>query len=177
MAVLKITKGSTFRDVLRWGAGDAVFKQGTFAATAPLTITCTGHGLVDGWPVQVEGHPNISSTKYFLVDVVDANTLRFPNVNATAFKTGTYVLRWSSPVDLTGYTGRMQIKDKIDGTVLCTPTITIDNTAKTITREITAAVTAALTAKKGVYDLEMVNGTYVTKIDSGTVVIASEVTT
>ena len=177
MAVLKITKGSTFRDVLRWGSGETVFKQGTFTATAPLTITCTGHGLVDGWPVQVEGHPNIASTKYNLVHVVDANTLTFPKINGKSFTAGTYTLRWAAPVNLTGYTARMQIKDKVGGTAVCTPTITLDNTAKTITREISAAVTAALTIKKGVYDLEMVNGTYVVKIDSGTVVVASEVTT
>ena len=177
MAVLKITKGSTFRDVLRWGSGETVFKRGTLAASAPITVTCTGHGLVDGWPIQVEEHPNISATKYHLVSVVNSGTFILPKLNGTSYKSGIYTLRWAAPVDLTGYTARMQIKDKVGGTVICTPTITLNNTAKTITREISAATTAALTAKRGVYDLEMVNGDYVVKIDSGTVVIADEVTT
>ena len=55
--------------------------------------------------------------------------------------------------------------------------ITIDDTAKTIMREVSAAITEALTWKKGVFDLEMVHGDYVAKIDSGAVIVTGEVTT
>lgn len=177
MSAITIVKGSTYRDVLRWASSACVFKACTIQATAPLRLTCTAHGIPDGWYVFVEGSKDIPETTQYPVKVIDANTLEISCLNGTKFKTGSAVVRFNEPVDLSGYTARMQIKDKVGGSVLLSPTITLDNTAKTITREIDATTTAAITWKKGVFDLEMVNGTFVIKIDSGTVAVQNEVTT
>lgn len=177
MSAITIVKGSTYRDVLRWASGDCVFKACTIQATAPLRLTCTAHGIPDGWYVYVEGSKDIPEATQYPVKVIDADTLEISCLNGTKFKTGSAVVRFNDPVDLTGYTAAMQIKDKVGGTVLLTPTITVDNTTKTITREISATATAAITWKKGVFDLEMSNAGFVIKIDSGTVAVQSEVTT
>ena len=54
--------------------------------------------------------------------------------------------------------------------------IILDEVAKTITREIPASVTADLSWRRGVFDLEMVVGNDVTKIESGAVTTQDEVT-
>lgn len=180
---MQITKGSTYRDTLRWSTSECVFKSVTaVAATAPVRLTVPGHGVPDGWNVSVEGHTSLSS-KAQKVRVIDADTLELPCVNGTGFRSQTapVVIRYNAPVDLAGYTARQQFKDKIGGTVLYEITtenggIIIDSAEKTIGRTIPADVTAALTWKKAVYDLEMVQGSYVTKIDAGTATVADEVT-
>ena len=55
--------------------------------------------------------------------------------------------------------------------------ITIDHQLKQIKREIAADITAALTWKRAVYDMEMILGSYVVKLDSGMVEVSDEVTT
>lgn len=108
------------------------------------------------------------------------------SVNAAGFKAhtaGTGILEYYAPQDLTGYTARLAIKDKVGGTVLKTLTtetsgITIDNVKKTITLNISALDTAALVWKSGVYDLELVSPTgVVTKLYTGKFIVSKEVTT
>lgn len=103
----------------------------------------------------------------------------------------------SNKIDLTGYTGRMQIKDKIGGS---TTYITLSSsladdgtglnfngssglnppTSGTIGVFISANSSSALDFNKAVYDLEIVSGsTYpvVTRILQGSVTLDKEVTT
>lgn len=182
MSKLKITRGSTFADTLQWATDECRLVTATLNPNAPATLTATAHGIPDEWIVSVEGHPRISESDTFRIKVIDANTLSIPCLNASGFGTArSVVLRFNAPVDLSGYSARMQIRDKVGGTVLLELTsaagdITIDNAAKTIGRVIEAADTAAITWRKGVYDLEMIQGDYVIKIDSGTVEVSDEVT-
>lgn len=186
MSDIKIIKGSTYRDTLRWATEECRFVTATLVPGAPVRFTAVAHGIPDGWPlVYVEGSSSFEASKAQIVRVVDANTLELPCVNGVKFKAGDVVLRVRVPVELSGYSARMQIRDKIGGTVLMElsstaapgePSITIDDAAKTIVREIPATVTAAIEWKKGVFDLEMVQGNYVVKIDSGPVSVQEEVT-
>ena len=178
---LKITRGSTFADTLQWATEECRVVTATLNATAPVTLDIVGHGLPDEWLVTIEGHPRISETDEFRVNVVDADTLSIPCLNGLSFGSDrTVALRYKPPVDMSGYTARMQIRDK-DGVLLLELTtengrIEIDNVGKKINRTIEADVTEAITWKRGFYDLEMVSGDYVIKIDSGTVEVDGEVT-
>lgn len=186
MSDIKITKGSTYRDVLFWATEECVFKPATVIPGAPVRLSAVGHGLTDGWPlVWVEGHSNFDDKQAHVVRVVDVDTLELPCLNGVKYKAGAATLRALVPVDMTGYAARMQIRSKVDGPVLFEltsdalpgePRITLDNTAKTITREIHAALTEAIDWKAGVFDLEMVIGDTVTKIDAGKVTVDLEVT-
>ena len=89
-------------------------------------------------------------------------------------------------INVTGYTARMTIKDRVGGTVLETLVIAaagatgivIDTANFTTTLTITATDTALLTFGKAVYDLEMVSPTgVVTAILAGAVTLSKEVTT
>src|SRR5688572_27192114 len=122
---------------------------------------------------------------YTRAEATDANTLTLVDVNSaeyTAYESGGYVMYYT-PVNLSGYTARMKIRDRIGGTELEELTtenggIALDNVDKTITLLIDAAATEDYTWKKGVYDLEMVApDTTVTALLRGSVTVVREVTT
>lgn len=87
------------------------------------------------------------------------------------------------PVDITGYTARMQIRASVtDPTVLLELTtedglIILGTTDGKITLFLDAVTTAAITWDRGVYDLELVSPTgYVTRLLKGNITIDKEVT-
>ena len=91
----------------------------------------------------------------------------------------------STPINLTGYSARMRVKDKIGGTTLLNLTtsnggITLATpTTGRIDLVATATQTEAIKQKKGVYDLELVSASAtpeVTRVVQGTVTISREVT-
>jgi hypothetical protein len=194
---LTIRQGETFQRIIRWEMPPFVYKPITgITKAAPAVVTCPAHGLVNGWRVavvSVNGMDEINAehtpprdTEMVQVTFVDSNTVSLNKVNSAKFSTyasGGY-LQFYTPVDLTGYTARMGIKDRIGGTLLLTLStgadtrIAIDPTAKTITVTISAADAAAIAWRKGVYDLEMVSAAgVVTTIFSGNVTVIPEVTT
>lgn len=196
-----IEQGRTFQHVLRWEAPPYVYKPITsISQAAPAVVTATGHGVPNGWRVtivSVRGMTQINAVNdppktsdYTQATVLTSDTLELNKINSADFKphtANTGYVQYLTPVDMTGYTARMNIKDKVGGTILAstevgdtpldTITITIDNTAKTISLLIDAADTVAITWVKGVYDLEMVNGGVVTALLTGKVTVTKEVTT
>lgn len=191
-----IQQGKTFNQVVRWESTPIVYKPITgITQAAPAQITATGHGVPAGWRVaivSVRGMLQINakntpprSSDYHAATIVSANAITLNDVNSSdysSYTSGGYV-QYNTPVDMTGFTARMTIKDRVGGTVLETLTdanakIVLDNTAKTITILLSAVATAAYTWVKGVYDLEMVSaGGVVTAILSGNVAVTKEVTT
>lgn len=195
---LVIRQGETFLRVIRWETPPFVYKAITaITKAAPVSITATGHGLATGWRVAVVsagGMEQINApnspprdSDFEQCTVGDANTITLNRVNSTEYDTYTSggYLQFYTPVDLVGYTARMDIKNRIGGTELASITsgapdnrIVLDNVNHTITITISAADTAAFTWTKGYYDLEMVSPTgVVTTIFSGTVTLTREVTT
>lgn len=208
---LTIVKGSTFSLVVRWANGDVIVRKPitaiSLAAGAPR-LTVAGHGIPNGWPcwvTRVAGMKQINSEDRddtHPATVIDANTIEFNDVSPVDdsgrewpdYTSGGFV-EWYEPIDLTGYAARMQIKDKIGGTVLAsteladapnnTISVTVDAVGYKITIKITAADNAGYSFKKGVTHLEMVKGADVFKVKlcSGDkespdqVVVEGEVTT
>lgn len=88
-----------------------------------------------------------------------------------------------SLVNLTGYTARMQVKERYSSTAkqldLTTSNggIVLGGALGTITINATATQTAAIIAKEYVYDLELVSGPTVTRIIEGKFIVTPEVTT
>ena len=87
-----------------------------------------------------------------------------------------------APVNLSGYTARMQVRATAeDGAVLLSLTtenggITLGTTAGTVTLLATATQTAAMPAGELVYDIELVAGAVVTRLLQGCFVVDAEVT-
>ena len=188
MATIKITEGSDYSDYIQWATSECRFVDATLVPGAPLRITATGHGIIDGWGlVYILRSDDFDAEIPRTVKVVDANTLTIPCLDGGAMTAGPVVLRVLEPVDLAGFTARMHVRATVESTATLLdldtgnpvgePRIVVDNTTKRISRIIPHQYTTALTWDKGVYDMEMVasDGT-VTRIDSGAVVVSKEVT-
>jgi hypothetical protein len=193
---ITIFKGKTFERILRWESPPFKYKAITGITQAgPAVVTAVGHDVPDGWRVaivSVQGMREINAKnnpprapEFTRATVLTGNTLELNTINSSdfhAWTSGGYV-QYLTPVDLAGYTARMQIRaTKASTTILLELTtangrITIDNTAKTITLTISAVDTAALTFLEGVYDLELISaGLVVTKLLEGSVFVEEEVT-
>ena len=182
-----IQKGKTFSLVVRWETEPIIRKAitGISLATGAPRLTVNAHGAPDGWrgmPYAVEGMKPLNDIGYQSMTVIDANTIEFNSVTPvddngrvwSAYTSGGFLMFYT-PQSLFGYTARIDIKDKIGGTVWASSDvadapkdiidIVVNDAAKTITLSIPATDTAALTAKKGVADLELVSaGGVVTKL-------------
>ena len=101
---------------------------------------------------------------------------------ATYQKTVTWKDSAGDPVDISGYSARMQFRARKSSTdTLLSITeadyITLGGAAGTIAISIPAAVTAALDFRRAVYDLELVSaGGVVYRLIEGTVELSKEVT-
>lgn len=203
-----IQKGKTFSLVVRWEVEPIIRKPITAISLdygAPR-LTVASHGIPDGWRgtvYSVGGMKPINEIGYQSMTVIDANTIEFNSVTPIdddgrswpAYTNGGFLM-FNTPQTLSGYTARMDIKDKIGGSVWASSevadapnniiNIAVSDSNKTIELTINAVATAAIVAKKGVADLEMVSPMGVVtklKLTSGeqdepdAVRVAGEVTT
>ena len=107
-------------------------------------------------------------------------------ITAEQGTTFTRVLTWRDSndalINLTGYTARMQVRtDYFAATAALTLTtenskIVLGGALGTITLSVTATDMAALSEGSYVYDLEMINGSTVTRLVQGTFAVNAEVT-
>lgn len=127
----------------------------------------------------------VNSPEYIITSSVTTDTVTFNEVNALGYTTytGSGVLEYNKPVNLTGFTGRMQVRAKIDDSTIIKELtslnggVIINNTDKTIQLYMSAADTAALTFQTGVYSLELVSsGGEVTQLIAGSISLVKEVT-
>jgi hypothetical protein len=88
----------------------------------------------------------------------------------------------NAPVNLTGYTARMQVRTNYEAedtlVSLTSPSggIVLGGVLGTIAITIDASVTQSLQIDEAVYDLELVNGATVTRLLQGKATISREVT-
>lgn len=110
-----------------------------------------------------------------------AGTLDFTIEQGATFN---LLLTWqinNVPVNLTGYTARLQARIDVDetDTILSLTTgagITLGGAAGTISLDQTGTQTAILPAGTYVYDLELILGAAVTRLVQGELLISPEVT-
>lgn len=149
---MKIIKGSTYKDVLRWGSSKRKYVPITaIQNSAPCVITCPGHGIPDGWGFQVESVKGMKELRALslVAEVVDADTIIAVNTNSLEFSTYVSggVISYNEPVDLTGYSARMHIRESFPGPIVASLTsddgsIVIDSANFTISRELSATISA-----------------------------------
>jgi hypothetical protein len=185
---LKVYQGSTFRQVLRWESSTKVYVPITnITRSAPVVITAPGHNLPLGWRARVTnagGMKEINQLDYQTATEVTGSTVVFNQINSLAYTayTGGGVLEYNTPVNLAGYTARMQIREKLASNVVVhtltteNSGIVLDNNVKTITLTIPDEVTALFSFASAVYDLELMLGGEVIPFASGTLTLQREVT-
>lgn len=192
---LTIYKGATLDFVIRWEGASFVYREITgMPLRAPLRLTVPGHGLPDDWRVAISDivgpddlnakHEPPRENEYHNAEVVDADTLEINSISAHAYKdyvTGG-VIRYRSPKSLANCTARMQLRTAVNSaTVLYAADtvggqIVLNDVEKTITVSIPAADTDAFDFTSAVYDLEIVNGSVVTRLMQGSVTVVPNVT-
>jgi len=185
----KVIQGSTFLQTLRWESATKVYAPITgITKSAPVVITATGHGIPVGWRTKVTsvlGMKEINSdTEYYTATGVTQNSVTLNQINSLDYTTYTSggVLEYNQPVDLSAYSARMQVREKITSpTVIYELTtqngkIVLDNTLKTITITIPDTVTAGFNFAQAVYSLELYSNSVVLCLASGNLTLVREVT-
>lgn len=188
---LKVYQGATFRETLRWESSKKRFATiSGITQGAPVVVTCSAAAdIPEGWRIKIVGASgmteinSVGDAYYTKVDGDSAGTLKI-DINTFGYKAyaGGGVVEWNEPVDLIGFTARMQIRSKItDEVVILELTtanggIVIDPVLKTISMYISATQTAEFTFASAVYSMELVNGTEVVPFITGGITLEKEVT-
>ena len=186
----KVYQGSTFGEVLRWESSDKVYVPITaITRAAPVVITAAAHAVPVGWRIKVTnvlGMTDINSDDtYHIVSDTTTDTITVNALNTVGYKVYTSggILEYNQPIDLLGYTARMQIRVKLSDTTIVYELTTenggivLDNNLKTITLNINSVITTTFTFTTAVYSLELVqNGETVTPFANGTLTLVKEVT-
>lgn len=178
-----VYQNATYTLTYRWWTNPIVYKAVTAApALSPLTLTVTGHGLTDGWPVGINdlapplntiNSPDWPPYNYELVPatVIDANTLAFNSIDAALL--GNYTsggtIGYYTPVDLSAVTGVFNIYT-YPGVTPLVPFLTVAATiaGTTITISLSPAQTLTLVNTQYTYTLVVTDGGgNVTILDQG----------
>ena len=195
---IEIRRGATFVLPVRWETEPWLYAAITsISLTAPASITSAAHTIPDGWNVAVvdakgltqlnaKSNPPKASDMH-RATVVSATQIEFNAISSASFgkhTASTGYLAWRTPQSLLGHTARMQIKDRIGGTVLASLTslpgggIVLNDAGKVIEITITAEQSEAFAWTSAVYDLELVSAAgKVTALLEGAVSVSGEVTT
>lgn len=184
----KVYQGSTFSEVLRWESSKKIYKAITnITQAAPAVVTAPIHAIPEGWRVKITnvgGMTDINSTDtYNIATVIDTDNIEINSINSLGYKTYTSggVIEYNEPVDLTGYTARMQLREKIDSTTIIHELttenggITIDIVNYKIELNIPAISTEQFTFNTVVYSLELVSNKVI-PFASGSITLIKEVT-
>lgn len=186
----KMYQGSTFNEVIRWESSRKTYKNiSGITQAAPCVVTSNGHGVPDGWRIKITNVGGMtelnSSDDYKTATKLTTNTIELNDINSTGYKAYTTggVIEYYTPIDLTGYTARMQLRPTLDSTTIideyttANGKIVIDIVGCSITILVDATLTAAYTFTSAVYSLEMVSGSgVVTQLTTGTITLVKEVT-
>lgn len=184
----KIYQGSTFSETLRWESATRVYVPITnISKSAPMVVIAANHGVPTGWRTRISnvvGMKEVNTTEYIIASQVTPNTITYNSINALAYSTyiSDGILEYNEPVDLSPYTARMQIREKLTSTEVIKELTTeaggivLDNENKTITITISAADTTAFVFKSAVYSLELVAQDVVLPFIYGNLTLEAEVT-
>jgi len=190
---IKIKQGSQYELAFHWyGGGKVVQAIEDITVGAPTIIKITGHGLPSAsrTPIivqNVRGLPMLNTglkeCDRLMATYIDPDTFSVEtDTRAHTWRAGTGSIVWYQPKDLTGYTGRMQIREFIDDAApLVSLTsgsgITINTADARVTAIVSTAESEALDFIEGVYDLELVDLTSeAVRVLFGKVLLSKEVT-
>lgn len=184
---LEVFQGSTFDYLLTWYHGQEMRAISNITSSAPALVTAVGHGLpANVIPVRIQNVKGMRiPTDTLRAQRVDVSTFRLLDVDATAL--GTYksggTLVYNPPVNLVGYTAKMQLRKSLTDVnpllELSTTnnSIVLGGSEGSIQLLIAATVTETLDFTSALYDLELTSPSgVVTRLLEGKVAVRKEVT-
>lgn len=163
---LRIIQGATLRKPLLLMQPRYEYRPiAAIQKTAPLRLSVPAHGMPAGWPCWVEGVTGWSALnrdknreRFRLAAVIDADTLEFNELNGTTQNASGGHLVYRLPLDMTGASARLQIRDVSGALLLELSTATGGlqaNGPGRLMLSLTAAQTASINWQAGLYDLEL----------------------
>ncbi|RRV29663.1 hypothetical protein EGJ23_01625 [Pseudomonas sp. o96-267] len=171
---ITIQRGKTFEFGFVYAEDELLYLPITgMPSKAPVRLTVEGHGVPDGWPVQVTcvkapAELNTPDDESQIAKLVDVDTVELNALNAHCWKafSGSGLLVLNKPMDLTGWHCRAQVRDKPGGAVLFTwhsdpaespdGEIEVDLALSAFVLKMDADTAAALPWKRGKYDVEAI---------------------
>lgn len=186
---LEVLQGRTFSYTLRPGQSRLSYRQVTAATqAAPCVLTVPSHDIPNEWAFRisnVRGMTELNADRDYIATVLDPGSIELNDVNAAGFRPyqSGGVIAYSTPVDLSGFAGRMQVRPRVDSSdVLLDLTtenggIVIDVSGYAVTIQIPALQTAGIDWLEGVYDIELESADgIVSALAAGSVKVLREVT-
>ena len=187
---LIVYQGSTLSEVLRWESSTKSYAIITgISNSAPVVITAPGHSIPLEWRVKLSNIGGMldlnTGDTYHQVTETTEDTFTINSINSIGYKPYTTggVVEFNTPVDLTGYTARMQIRESIANTLviheLTTENggISFNNINYSITLNIPADVTKTFSFLSALYSLELESsGGFVSTLTVGSISLVKEVT-
>ena len=188
----KVYQGSTFTEAYRWESETKVYVPiQSITKSAPCEITTAEvHNLPVGWRFRVVGaggmkEINSVGENFYIATAVSGSEITINSVNSLQY--GTYttggVVEYNTPVDISNYSARMQIRENVESTtVIHSATsqngqVMLSNEFKTITINIPAKITQEFTFETAVYSLELYTaGGIVIPFITGNLTLIPEVT-
>lgn len=185
----KMYQGSLFSETIRWESATKIYVpiSGITKAAPMIVTTVSAHNIPTGWRTKfsnIGGMKELNTDDYHIVTNKTSDTLEYNLINSlnyTAYTSGG-VVEYNQPVDLAGYTARMQLRQKVTSTTVIdeytteNSRIVINTNNKTIGIVIPASITETYSFKNAVYSLEMVNGSTIVPIIYGTISLIKEIT-
>lgn len=120
---LNLIRGATYRDTRRFMQPRREYRDiSAIAPSAPLRLTVPGHQLLGDWLVWVagvSGFPDLNRVPgrqlAHRAEVIDADTLEINSLSGIGLSPAGGQLIYQPPVDLSGATARLVIREREDG--------------------------------------------------------------
>jgi len=189
---LFIEQGVDFIHEFLWlGGGKFIAPIEDIQIGYPTVIKVTNHGinnLLTPQPIiisGVDGCPDLNSedTEIESGIYVDANHFSMPvSTVADVWVEGTGEITYHKPTNLTGFTGRMQIRknwyatDIIHEISTALGTMILTPQTGRISLNISAADTAVMDFVNAVYDVDLLSGGFYTRVFRGPITLLTEIT-
>lgn len=166
-AALRIVRSATLRNTLRLMQPRREYREITgIDPSAPLRLTVPGHDLAGDWLAWLSGVSGMSTLNRepprqlpHRVEVIDDNTLEINAVSGVGQRPAGGQLIYQAPVDLTGATARLVVREEADGgaelLVLASGAGITAGPPGTLVVEMSAADTAGIGWTSGWYHLDV----------------------
>jgi len=167
----KVYQGSTFNELFRWESETKVYEPiQSISKSAPCVITTQNPTQIPaGWRVRVVGAGGMREINqtdpdaFYIATGATGSTVTLNQVNSLLYNTYTSggVIEYNEPVNLFGYSARMQIRETVDSTEVIHESTTangeirLNNTYKTVEILIPASATTQFSFTTAVYSLEL----------------------
>lgn len=188
---IEVNPGKTFNRTFFFAGGTVIYREILeILNRTPLTLSIQPHNLAgDVWPLKIESVKcpfEMNTPDIIMGNLLTDEMIQINGVNASRWKdyTGGGYIAFQEQIDLTEWTFRGQIRDKVGGNLLFSWSSDgsvdgiIEKDISKFTLKLSPEQTEAFTFTRAVYDIEAINllGEVYPIINTSTITIKEDVT-